>query len=436
MNRRVLMITAAWPPVGRVGARRPLRLARRLPALGWTPVVLTPTPECVFRRPPTMDPSLLEPPVEVYRVPALIPSTRLDRLLGRLPDLMGRPFRLLLSDLLFPDQYPEWTRAAVRAAKTLDPVEAVWVTGGPWGIFVPGAAVARALGVPLILDYRDPWTVDAKPRRTPIAVPRPALRWLESRVLKQAAGVAFVNDDILTRTRAAFGEYEAPWEVIPNGFDPQDVVDVAPIRPLRPTLLYAGSCYASRSMAPVLEAFASSMGPGETGAQLRVFGELDPAAQRVLAARPMPGRVDLEGRIPAAQLAGHLRGADVLLLIIGDGHRTALSAKVFDYLQAGRPILGYGPEDCAAAQLVRRCGVGVWTHDHHTLVDALTRLDARRIPYAPKPEEIARYSADATAERTAGLLDAVVGAPRRSSADPTPRRQADSSGPASSNASG
>jgi len=422
MNRRVLMITAAWPPVGRVGARRPLRLARRLSALGWSPVILTPTPECVFRRLPVMDPSLGEPPVDVYRVPGLIPSTRLDRLLGRLPGPIGRPFRLLLSDLLFPDQYPEWTRAAVRAAQALDPVDVVWVTGGPWGIFVPGAAVARALGVPLVLDYRDPWTVDAKPRRTPIAMPRPALRWLEGRILRRADGVAFVNEDILERTQAAFGRHSAPWTVIPNGFDPMDVMDATPIRPLRPTLLYAGSCYASRSMAPVLQALSFAFGDGRSGIHLRVFGELDPAAARILEEAPMPGRVDAGGRIPAADLAGHLRGADALLLIIGKGHKTALSAKVFDYLQAGRPILGYGPADCAAADLVRRCGVGLWAHDQETLVEALRRLDDRRMPYAPKPDEIARYSADTMAMRTAHLLDEVVGASTLETSGPIPRR--------------
>jgi len=411
MNRRVLMITAAWPPVGRVGARRPLRLARRLPALGWTPIVLTPTPECVFRAPPAVDHSLVEPPVEVHRVPAFIPSTRLDRLIGRLPRVVARPLRVLLSDLLFPDQYPEWTRAAVAAAKAVAPVDAVWVTGGPWGIFVPGRAVARALGVPLVLDYRDPWTVDTPARRTPIAIPRPALRWLERRVLREAAGVMFVNDDILQKTRAAFGHHGAPWRVIPNGFDPADVVDVAPIRPLRPTLLYTGNCFGSRSMAPVLAGVADAANSGHQGMQLRVFGELDPLARRALADRPQPDHVEVHDRIPAAELAGHLRGADALLLIIGDGHRTALSAKVFDYIQAGRPILGYGPADSAAADLVRSCGVGLWAHDHPTLVAALRRLEQRRMPYAPVASQIALYSADTMAQRTVDLLDAVTARP-------------------------
>ena len=66
-------------------------------------------------------------------------------------------------------------------------------------------------------------------------------------------------------------------------------------------------------MAPILEAIGEGFGNGSSGLHLRVFGELDPAAKRVMAMRPMPGRVDAGARIPAAELAGHLRGADALL---------------------------------------------------------------------------------------------------------------------------
>ena len=38
--RRFLYITPFFPPMGRVGALRPLKFARHLPALGWAPVAL------------------------------------------------------------------------------------------------------------------------------------------------------------------------------------------------------------------------------------------------------------------------------------------------------------------------------------------------------------------------------------------------------------
>ena len=408
-DRRVLMISAAWPPVGRIGARRPLRLARRLPTRGWTPVVLTPAPDAIFRRPPPRDPSLVEPAVEVHRIGAWIPSTRLHRALAKLP--AARLTRRVLADALVPDQYPEWTFAAVRAARRIAaeaPIDAVWVTGGPFGIFVVGAAVAAALDRPLVLDYRDPWMAAAPPaRRSPLAPPRPLLRAIERRMLHLADGVSAVYPEIIERNRALFGQPAGrPWRVIPNGFDPLDLTG-EPRALARPTLVYAGACYGPRSMTPVLEALADALGPGDTGLELRIFGELDPAAVAALDRSPLPGRVTVSGRIPADELAGWLRGARALLLIVGAGHDGAVSGKVFDYLAAARPIIGYGPPDCAAAALVDRCGVGRWTHDHAGLVDALRQVERGAVPYSPVTDEIARYSADAMADATAALLDEV-----------------------------
>lgn len=405
-RRRVLMITAAWPPVARVGGRRPLRLARRLPALGWDPVVLTPEPTAVFRAPPPLDPSLEPPPVEVLRVGRTVPSTALHRLAGRLPGPLPRLARRALADALLPDQYVEWIPAAIRAARRVAPVDVVWATAPPFGVLAVGAAVAAALDRPLVLDYRDPWTVDAARRRSPLAPPPAALRRLEGALLRRADAVSAVGEDLVARTTEAFGEREK-WAIIPNGFDPEDVGPEAPIRPLRPTLLYAGACYGSRSMRPVLKALAAGFGPGDRGLVLRVFGELDPAARDFLAAHPLPGRVALEARVPAATLAGHLRGADALLLLVGSSHRT-VPAKLFDYLQAGRPILGYGAPGCAAAEVIARCGVGGWAHDPESLLAALRQVQARAVPFAPVAAEIRRHSADAMAEATAALLDRVV----------------------------
>lgn len=406
--RRVLMLTAAWPPIARVGGRRPLRLARRLPALGWEPIVLTPEPDAVFRASPPTDPSLQAPPVEVLRVGRPVPSTRLHRRAAGLPG--GRLLQRAVAEALLPDQYVEWIPAALAAARRVD-AHAVWATGPPFGMHVAGAAVARMLGLPLILDYRDPWTVaEGVPRARWQRVPgrAMALRRLERALLERAAAVVYVADDIRDRTRRAFPTVPSGgWRVIPNGFDGADVGPVAPLRPLRPTLLYAGSCYGSRSMRPVLGALADGFGPGERGLRLQIFGELDPAAQAFLDAHPLPGRVAVEERVPAAVLAAYLRGADGLLLIVGGTHHT-VPAKLFDYMAAGRPVVGLGAAGGAAAAVVERCGIGLWCRDRPGLIAALRAVEKRAVPYAPVAAELHRFSADAMAERLVALLDGVV----------------------------
>lgn len=399
--RRVLMLTAAWPPVARVGGRRPLRIARRLGPLGWTPVILTPEPQAVFRAPPRLDPSLDAPPVEVLRVGRTVPSTALHRLLGRLP--AARVTRRLLADALLPDQYVEWLPAALLALRRAGPIDAVWATGPPFGVHAVGAALAAAAKAPLVLDYRDPWTVSEVRRRAPHAPP--LMRALEARLIRRAAAIIYVADDLRARNRAAFGP-AADGPVIPNGFERPG--PAPPLRPLRPTLLYAGACYGSRTMRPVLEALAEGFGPGTRGLVLRVFGELDPAARAFLDAHPLPGRVQIEARVDAAELTGHLRGADGLLLLVGDTHHT-VPAKLFDYMAAGRPVVGVGPADGAAARVMAECGLGPWCADRPALIAALRSVAARAVPWDPAPDRIRQYSADVMAERVAAALDRAVG---------------------------
>ena len=333
---------------------------------------------------PNLDQTLSVPDVEVIRVPALIPSTRLARFFGRLPGLLGANAQRLLAAMLKPDQYPEWTRAARRAAKRIEGIDCVWVTGGPFGMFCVGAAVAKQLDVPLVLDYRDPWTVDLKRKKLAIGPSPKAVKKLEATLLRKAAAVSYVNTNMLARNVAAFSPGpDAHWAVIPNGFDSTDVQFEAPVDHGVPTLLYAGACYGSRSMLPILEALKAideSLPP----LKLKIFGELDPSAKQFLKKHPMNERVEVSGRVGAAEIAPIMAGADALLLIIGDEHKTALSAKVFDYLEVKRPIIGFGPAGADAGQLIEQCRVGLWTNSREQLASAFRRLAEGLLDYQPK----------------------------------------------------
>lgn len=416
MSRRVLFVTSLWPPLAFIGVRRVVRLARHLPACGWTPVILTDAPHASgYPWAPPMDPVAVAPPVEVHRAAGLMLAPRARRMAvaalkaSRVPKA-DWAFHRLTQGLVLPDHYPAWTAAAVRAARRVPAVDAVWATGRPFGMFVVAAAVARALGKPLVLDYRDPWSLDIEPDRVPLRWPRAAHAALEGALLRRAAGVAFVNDDILARYEAAFPKPAgADWRSIPNGFDRAEYADVVPHRFDRPTALYTGSFYGARSLAPVLDALATGWGPGTEGLQVQVYGELDPAGAASLARRPLPGRVHVQGRVPASAIMPLQAGADALLLAVGPEHRTALTGKVFDYVCAGRPILGYGPADADAGALVRDAGLGAWVDaaDTDGLVAALRQVEAGTLPYAPRPEALHGWSAEAMAERTAALLDSV-----------------------------
>jgi glycosyltransferase involved in cell wall biosynthesis len=108
------------------------------------------------------------------------------------------------------------------------------------------------------------------------------------------------------------------------------------------------------------------------------------------------------------------KDSEALLLLIpesGGRGRAVLSAKVFEYLAAERPILAAVPPDGAAADLIRETGAGVVVapDDVDGLRAALVRLEgdwrAGKLDGTPLPAEAReRLSRRARAEELAALI--------------------------------
>lgn len=422
MTRRVLIITPYWPPVNRVGLWRPLRLCRYLPEFGWTPIVCTPRQEEVFHYQLLHDSSIQSPNVQVLQPHAVVPSMRLSQSLkfdvSSVPHMFHRAFHLLerggnrfIKDLLLPDQFVEWGLEVALKLRWNREIEAdvVWATGGPFGNLVAGALIAQTLELPLVLDYRDPWTTHRPPRPRVLSAPQWALNAVEGWTLKQASAVGYINQASYMANRAAFGQAkDTTWAVIPNGFDPIDLGAAPPISSVTPTLLYAGNFYGSRSLLPCVHALRAL--PHAFGAfTLKVFGQVDRAAQEELKRSPLPSdRLSIHDRVGATEIGARLKGAEALLLVIGDEHKNALSAKLFDYLASGRPIVGVGPKNAAARHLIETHKAGIWAcaDSIPQMIAAFTQV-AHRTLSPPNLKEVAPLHAREMTRRISALLSSV-----------------------------
>ena len=422
---RVLMIAPTWPPVNLMGTRRALRLARRLPALGWDPIVLTPDPPGAYRfDPPGLDPAMSEPPVSVRRVPAVFPMVHVRQAVrellvhrANLPRV-ERLAQIAFARSLWPDHFVEWAPAAIREARRIrdrGDLAAVWVTAPPFGAAVVGALVAKAIERPLVIDFRDPWTQAPRhrPRRNPFGVPHWAMEQLEAAALRAADGVAYVYPENLAWNERRFGKpTSAVWSVVPNGYDEDDFPSGPTAAFESPTVLYAGSCYGGRTMQPVLRALLALLDAGRPAPRLLIHGELDPASRKLV---EESGRlaeiVEVRPRVGMKEIASKMRGADALLLLTGGEHKHAVAAKLFDYFLAGRPVLAFGPRGSSVATILSDCRAGTWVNHEDgeaALADALERIARDEFPHEPNPDQILRWSADAMAERTVQLLNEVT----------------------------
>lgn len=132
----------------------------------------------------------------------------------------------LPSGTLVPDHFIGWIRPALEAAREAAATQrpsALFATVPPYSNAVVAALLAMETGIPLVTDFRDPWTrID-----TGWVVPNKFLRWLsglmERLVLKVSAGVVMADEgqyagDFFVECRAAEGKVSS----ILNGYDEDD----------------------------------------------------------------------------------------------------------------------------------------------------------------------------------------------------------------------
>ena len=413
---KLLLVTLYFPPAGGGGVQRPLKFATHLPALGIETHVLAPDdPKWVHR-----DDDLV-PPTQawIHRARYVGPKGRLpaEELHGLegLPRA-GRKAALAFRRVLVPDENVSWNLTAAPAAIRIarrEGIDVVMTTSPPTSVHLVGAAVKRATGAKWIADLRD--SLVTNPHRR-----------VESRLVraKEATGervarlVARYADAVTAVTDPIGGELRVLGakrvETIPNGCDFEDFAGLSYEPGPRFRLTHTGSFFGRRSPRTILEALAGT----DADIVARFVGDFR-AADREWADRlDLGDRLELHPYLPRRQVLELQRDSEALLLLIpesGGRGRAVLSAKVFEYLAAERPILAAVPPDGAAANLIRETGAGVVVapDDVHGLREALVRLEgdwrAGKLDGTPLSAEVReRLSRRARAEELAELARSLV----------------------------
>jgi glycosyltransferase involved in cell wall biosynthesis len=408
---KVLLVTLYFPPAGGGGVQRPLKFATHLPALGIETHVLAPDdPKWVHRD------EDLAPPTQawIHRARYVGPKGRLpaEELHGlRGIERAGRKAALAFRRVLVPDENVSWNLTAIPVAIRIarrEGIDVVLTTSPPTSVHLVGAAVKRATGARWIADLRD--SIVANPHRR-----------VESRLVraKEATGESIAR--LVARYADAVTAVTAPIadelnglgarrvETIANGSDFEDFAGLQYTPGERFRLTHTGSFFGRRSPRSILEALAAT----DADIVARFVGDFRAADREWAAELGLGDRLELHPYLPRRRVLELQRNSEALLLLIpeaGGRGRAVLSAKVFEYIAAERPILAAVPPDGAAADLIRETGTGVVVapEDVDGLRDALDRLEgdwrAGKLNGTPlSPEARRRVSRQARVEQLAAL---------------------------------
>ena len=205
-----------------------------------------------------------------------------------------------------------------------------------------------------------------------------------------------------------------PWlagraHVLPNGFDrAEQPADVSLGDGF--WIVHTGRLYGrEQQVAAFLEALAAL--PADVKA---LFVGVDESRVRPDADRLGLGdRVRVEPLVPLPVALGYQRAADALLLV--NGRRPeSMSSKVFEYLQAGRPIFAISPAGSAARGLFAETGGGTCVLPDDPMARAARRLRRRRARAggrrSPTPPPSSATSSATSPPSSPRILDDLAGA--------------------------
>jgi glycosyltransferase involved in cell wall biosynthesis len=432
--RSVLLIAFHYPPIGGAGVQRNVQIMRRLPEHGYRPVVLTGPAAPDYRWTPT-DLSLGE------RGEA--PVTH--RLVGAEPP-HGVPWEARLERWArIPARWQRWwsSRLVDAVAALPEEVDLVRASLAPYAIGPAIVDAARRLGKPLVLDLEDPWALDEM-----MVYPTGIHRVLElrkmRRVLGSADAVVMNTPEAAHRVVGAFPELDNYVRAIPNAFDPADFSGpIAERGDGRFRIVHTGSLhmdaglrqrefshtrrvlggfsegvdFLTRSHVYLIEALGRLLDthPELRGViELHFAGVLTPAEQESI---ERVASATLHGFLSHRETIDLVRSADLLFLPMQNlppGRRaTIVPQKTYEYLASGRPILAAVPDGDArdllaepgSARLCRPDDVSAMA-DHLRL--ELDRWRSGTKPVPPRPDLVARCSADRLAGDMADLFDELL----------------------------
>ena len=375
-KKRLLIISYYWPPTGGSGVQRWVKFSKYLPEHGWQPVIYTPeNPERL-----AYDESLLaDIPecAEVIRRRIVEPYGLYRKLFGRSggevnplnsssKSLKSKLSRVERGNLFIPDPRVSWVRCSVRFLKKYlreHPVDAVVTTGPPQSMHLIGRGLKRSLGLPWIADFRDPWTrmfyykhlclskfADRKHRR------------LEQSVLDEADLVLAVSPPVRDDFQAQTG---TPVHLITNGYDEDDfpVREPGSRRDGKFRIVHTGLFAADGNPLKLWDALARRCREDEDFAQrleIRLAGKTDAPVLEAIRERGLGAQLVDLGYLPHSRVVQEQQEADLLILPLRHEPEYAkvLPGKIFEYIASGRPVLGIGQEDGAAAAILRDSGAG------------------------------------------------------------------------------
>ena len=370
-KKKVLIITYYWPPAGGSGVQRWLKFSKYLRGFDIEPVIYT------IDNPsyPILDKSSeseIPKDLEILKQAIFEPNSMLSffgrnnkkesaGFLNPNPTFLGKIVQYIRANYFIPDARKFWIQPSVNFLSNYlenNHIDAIITTGPPHSMHLIGLELKKKLGIKWISDFRDPWTEIDYFQQLPLTKKATKKHQdLEQEVLINSDMVVVVGETM----KEKFLKHTKRIKVLTNGFDTIEDLSTQKLDE-KFSITHVGLMNFDRNPTILWKVLneISNTNPGfKNDLRIKLIGKIDDAVIQDL---KVFGHEIIE-RIPYLDhkdVSKYQASSQVLLLSINEvpSAKGIITGKIFEYLQAKRPILAIGPEDGDAAMILKNTNAG------------------------------------------------------------------------------
>ena len=370
-KKKVLIITYYWPPAGGSGVQRWLKFSKYLRDFEIEPVIYTidnPSYPILDKSSESEIPKDLEILKQAIFEPnsllSIFGSTSKKESAGFLnpnPTFFGKIIQYIRANYFIPDARKFWIQPSVNFLSNYlenNHIDAIITTGPPHSMHIIGLELKKKLGIKWISDFRDPWTEIDYFQQLPLTKKATKKHHdLEQEVLRKSDMVVVVGETM----KEKFLKHTKRIEVLTNGFDSNEN-SLTQELDQKFSITHVGLMNSDRNptiLWKVLNEISNTNPNFKNDLRIKLIGKLDDAVIQDLKVFDH-NTIETIPYLDHKDVSKYQASSQVLLLSINEvpSAKGIITGKIFEYLQAKRPILAIGPEDGDAAMILKNTKAG------------------------------------------------------------------------------
>lgn len=267
------------------------------------------------------------------------------------------------ANYFIPDARKYWIKPSVKYLEEYlktNKVDAIITTGPPHSVHLIGLALKKKLNINWLADFRDPWTdldyfhqlpLTSKSKNKHIK--------LEKDVISNADKVIVVGKTM----QVNYSTFNKNTHIITNGYDTFENHNEDIKLDKKFSILHIGLMNADRNcdnLWKVLSELCAGNNSFKNDLEIKLIGKVSQEVLNSINYYHLKNNLTLIDYVKHQEVINHQKSAQILLLSINQvpSAKGIITGKIFEYLQAKRPILAIAPTNGDLAEILHQTNAG------------------------------------------------------------------------------